>query len=118
MDQHERGEWASLVKSAFCSDANVSVNLATDDFVATVLWPLPTDHRPYKLSKQIRLVITKAALRGYFEKDESSRREQDEENVTEWIRKQLQHFDDDHEEPRGQSPPEVAWVIGTEVLNS
>ena len=118
MDPHQSDEWGLVVKSAICSDANVSVDPISDAFVDTVSWLLPTVDRPYKLSKQIRLVITKAALRGYFEKDESSRREQDEQNVTEWIRKQLQHFDDDHEEPGGQPPPEVAWIIGAEVLNS
>ena len=118
MDQHQRDEWGSLVKSAFCSDSNVTVDPTSDDFVATVSWLLPTDDRPYRLSKQIRLVITRKALYGYFEKDEHNRREQDEQKVTEWIRKQLQQFDDDHEEPRGQPPPEVDWIIGTEVLNS
>ena len=54
MDQYERGEWASLVTSAFCSDANVSVNPATDDFVATVSWPLPTDHRRAMVESGVR----------------------------------------------------------------
>ena len=119
MNQHERDEWELLIKSAFASDANVTVISGTDDeFVAAkVWWPFPTDDRPNKGSKQIRLVITREALRAYIEKDESSR-EQDERKVTEWIRKHLRQFDADHDTPKNQPPPEVDWIIGTEVLNS
>ena len=117
MDKHQWDEWEVLVISAFCSDADVSVNPTADNFVATVSWPLPIEDRPNRRSKTIRLAITREALCLYLEKDES-RREQDEHKVTEWIQKQLQQFDPDHEAHRNQAPPQVDWVVSTEVLNS
>ena len=117
MSQHQWDEWEVLVISAFCSDADVSVKPSADDFVATVSWPLPIEDRPNRRSKTINLVITREALCLYLEKDES-RRKQDEHKVTEWIQKQLQQFDANHEAPRDQLPPQVDWIIGTEVLNS
>ena len=117
MIQHQWDDWEVLVISAFCSDANVSFNPTADNFVATVSWPLPTEDRPNRRSKTIRLLITREALRLYLEKDES-RREQDEQKVKEWIRKQLQQFDADHDAHRNQPPPQGDWVISTEVLNS
>ena len=117
MDQHQRDRWELLVESAFGSHADVIVIPVTDDFVATVSWPLPTDDRPNRRSKTIRLVITQEALREHSEKDES-RRELDEQKATEWIKNKLQQFDDDHEAPIDRPPPQVDWIIGTEVLNS
>ena len=120
MDQHQRDEWGVLVRSAFRSDADISIKAGThrfDDFVATVSWPLPTAERPNRLSKQIRLVITREALCGYFEKDESAR-EHDKQKVEKWIRNNLESFDANHEVPRDQPLPQVDWIIGTEVLNS
>ena len=117
MSQHQWDEWEVLVISAFCSDADVSVKPSDDDFVATVSWPLPIEDRPNRRSKTIRLVITREALSLYLEKDES-RRKQDEHKVTEWIQKQLEQFDADHQAHKNQPPPQVDWIIRTEVLNS
>ncbi len=117
MNKEQRDEWEVLVISAFCSDADVSIDRNSDDFVATVSWSLPTEDRPNRRSKTIGFAITREALCLYLEKDES-RREQDEQKVKEWIRKQLQQFDADHDAHRNQPPPQVEWVISTEVLNS
>ncbi len=117
MNQHQWDEWEVLVISAFCSDADVSVKPSADDFVATVSWPLPIEDRPNRRSKTIRLAITREALCLYLEKDES-RRKQDEQKVKEWIQNQLQQFDADHEAHKNQPPPQVDWIIRTEVLNS
>ncbi len=117
MNPHQWEEWEVIVISAFCSDADVSVNPTADEFVATVSWPLPTEDRPNRRSKTIRLLITREALRLYLEKDES-RRKQDEQKVKEWIQKQLQPFDADHDAHMNQPPPQVDWIIRTEVLNS
>jgi len=117
LDKHQWDEWEVLVISAFCSDADVSIDPNSDDFVARVSWPLPTENRPHRRSKTIRLVITREALRLYLEKDES-RRKQDELNVIVWIQKQLQQFDADHEAHKNQPPPQVDWIIREEVFNS
>ena len=117
MDQHERDEWRELVISAFSSDADVNVNPYTDDFEAEASWPIPTAERPNKRSKTVNLVISQEAVRDWLEKDES-RRERDKQKVEKWIRNKLESFDDGHEVPRDQPPPQVDWIIGTEVLNS
>ena len=118
MDQHQRDEWRELVISAFSSDADVNVNPFTDDFVAEISWPIPTAERPNKRSKTVKLVISREAIYGYYDKEDESRRDQDKQKVEKWIRNKLESFEDDHDVPRDQPPPEVAWIIGTEVLNS
>ena len=117
MDQHQRDEWRELVISAFSSDADVNVNPYTDDFEAEASWPIPTAECPNKRSKTVNLVISQEAVRDWLEKDES-RRERDKQKVEKWIRNKLESFDANHEAPRDQLPPQVDWIIGTEVLNS
>ncbi len=117
MDQHQRDEWRELVISAFSSDADVNVNPNTDDLEAEASWPIPTAEHPNKRSKTVNLVISQEAVRDWLEKDES-RRERDKQKVEKWIRNKLESFDANHEAPRDQLPPQVDWIIGTEVLNS
>ena len=117
MDQHQRDEWRELVIFAFSSDADVNVNPYADDFEAEASWPIPTAECPNKRSKTVNLVISQEAVRDWLEKDES-RRERDKQKVEKWIRNKLESFDDGHEVPRDQPPPQVDWIIGTEVLNS
>jgi len=117
MDQHQRDEWRELVISAFSSDADVNVNPYTDDFEAEASWPIPTAECPNKRSKTVNLVISQEAVRDWLEKDES-RRERDKQKVEKWIRNKLESFDDGYEVPRDHPPPQVDWIIGTEVLNS
>ena len=117
MEKHQRDEWRELVISAFSSDADVNVNPHTHNFEAEESWPIPTAERPNKRSKAVNLVISQEAVRDWLEKDKS-RRERDKQKVEKWIRNKLESFDANHEAPRDQLPPQVDWIIGTEVLNS
>ncbi len=117
MDQSQRDEWEALVKSAFRSDADVKVTSSGDDFEAKVSWPLPTKDRKHKQSKTIRLIISREAILGSANKDES-RREQDRQKVKKCILNELRSFDAGNDSPISQLPQEVTWTIGSDVLNS
>ena len=66
---------------------------------------------------EVNLVINQEAVQDWLEKDER-RRERDKQKVEKWIRNKLESFDDGYEVPRDHPPPQVDWIIGTEVLNS
>ena len=106
MGNELKARFESIIKPVFPEDAAYSWGPDEEEMVVLISWPLNSDpDRPSKRSRPIRLVITREFLED--NRDPAQRKEM----LADFVQKEIERFDPNHNEPIGQDPQPVLWVL-------
>ncbi|MDP9123916.1 MAG: hypothetical protein M3N82_04865 [Pseudomonadota bacterium] len=84
-----------------------------EDHWIDVNWPWPSEDRPHRMSKTLRVVISSELLAD-FEAAAPNRQKETTERVAAALTAELARFNREHQAPRDQSPPVEVWRITSE----
>jgi hypothetical protein len=106
-----------LIQPLLPDDSRIVMPGGTPDMIILCTWRLTGEmHRPGKRSRMIRIVIAEEALEDYSRGSDGLRLASDA-RLGDWLRRQLNAFDPDHDAPLGVEPPPVTCPLSTLELN-
>ena len=114
--------WRAIVERVFPENARV-LEVPPRDHADAETWRLLVSWRlgceparRNKRSKTVRIEIGSEALQDYCRSPPGARPAADE-RFEDWLRRELDRFDADHDKPPEHEPPVVPWIISTLELN-
>lgn len=117
MNQKLKDYWENLISPLF-EDANYFKVLGFGrGFKVEVAWAFDTDDpiRPIKASKTLWIIIPWDTIIEYEGKLQSWQKSADEK-IIQFIKKYLEDFDPNHDNPRNVEPPIVELIVPKEIL--
>ena len=116
MEQPKKA-WVELIKSLFPAHAEINTHNRSNDYYIDIQWYLRNDpDRPNKLSREIKIQITRAAMKDYLEFGSKQRSEWDMK-FKKHVEEKLDKFNPEHDSHSGQTPPEEIWTITSSIFN-
>lgn len=112
MDQKLKEHWENLINPLFEDAAYFKVRDLGRDFKVEVAWALDTGDpvRPKKASKTLRIIIPWETIIEYQGKPESWQKSADGK-IIQFIKKNLENFDPNHNNPRNVEPPVMELTV-------
>jgi hypothetical protein len=116
MEQELQNHWENLITPLLKDVASLEFRLRGKNFEAEISWVINTDpSRPKKPSKTLRIIFPWETIIEYQGKPESWQKSADKK-IIKLIKKNLENFELDHDNPRSAAAPMVEWVISTDVI--
>ena len=118
VNNERRDHWGSLLRPIFPDGTDFDIDANTSDFRAKVRWEVGTDpSRPHKMSKTIFVVVAVETARDYENKTDAQQ-QADDGKLRDFVESKFASHDPDHDTQKGEPPPAVVWIAGSNVLNS
>jgi hypothetical protein len=116
MDQKLKDHWENLIRPLFEDADYFKVRGLGRDVKVEVAWALDTGDivRPQKASKTLWIIIPWETIIEYQGKQE--RQESADEKIIQFIKKNLENFDPNHDKPRNVEPPIVELIVPKEII--
>lgn len=116
MDHKLKEHWKNLINPLFEDAAYFNVRGLGRDFKVEVAWALDTGDpvRPKKASKTLLIIIPWETIIEYQEKPE--RQKSADAKIIQFIKKNLDNFDPNHDNPMNVEPPVVKLTVLNEIL--
>jgi hypothetical protein len=106
-----------VIRAAMPNGSDIRVVPSVEAVEVCVSWKLNDDpERPNKMSKTIRITVSREAADDFASASGASR-EEAFRRVSGYLAQRLREFDPKHNVPRDEPPPVEQWVITTNLLN-
>ena len=109
-------QFINHIKSLFPEENDYTAIQISENFGCEISWYLKKyAQRPHKRSKKIIIKITREALEDY-DKLADQEKKMAQSKFYKFISMQYNNFDPQHDNSRDEEPPEVEWVVKSDIL--